>query len=368
MVEVPKIVLTGGPRAGKTTALCFLQEKLSDFGFYPLLIPETPTMLIKSGVTPVGEFFSVRDFQRLVFKQVMFLEDLYMQAARKINHPKPMVICDRGLMDGEAYAGPDLFKEIVQSFGLDIPKVRDERYNGVVHLRSSAFMGNEFYLQRDNPARMEDAEEAKIRDEKTLEAWIGHPHLRVVDSSLDFKSKMRKLLAVVCRLIGFPVPLEIERKFLVERLTPAFYDIPKQFIEIEQVYIHDPVYPLAKEVRIRKRMQGASSVYYQTLKEYVGLGVRAEKEFWITSEEYEKKKNELQEAGTMIIRKNRCCFVYANQYFELDSFIHPISNLMVLEIELTEEGEGINIPSCIEIKRDVTTDPNFSNRNLAQIH
>lgn len=44
-----RICLTGGPCAGKTTALATLAQNLTDKGFLVLQVPEAATMLMKGG-------------------------------------------------------------------------------------------------------------------------------------------------------------------------------------------------------------------------------------------------------------------------------------------------------------------------------
>ena len=50
--EITKIVLTGGPCAGKTTALSWIQNNLPKYGYTVLYVPETATELIGGGVAP----------------------------------------------------------------------------------------------------------------------------------------------------------------------------------------------------------------------------------------------------------------------------------------------------------------------------
>ena len=52
MAEVIKIVLTGGPCAGKTTALAYAAEKLREKRINTLTVEECATKLILSGKTP----------------------------------------------------------------------------------------------------------------------------------------------------------------------------------------------------------------------------------------------------------------------------------------------------------------------------
>ena len=58
--QLKKIVLTGGPCAGKTTALVKVIDHFSSLGFKVFTIPEVPTMFAQAGMdylTPNHEFF-----------------------------------------------------------------------------------------------------------------------------------------------------------------------------------------------------------------------------------------------------------------------------------------------------------------------
>ena len=50
MQEIRKIVLTGGPCAGKTTAMSWVQNAFTEKGYKVLFVPETATELISGGV------------------------------------------------------------------------------------------------------------------------------------------------------------------------------------------------------------------------------------------------------------------------------------------------------------------------------
>ena len=51
---ITKIVITGGPCAGKTTGLSWIQNTFSQLGYVVLVVPETATELISGGVTPLS--------------------------------------------------------------------------------------------------------------------------------------------------------------------------------------------------------------------------------------------------------------------------------------------------------------------------
>ena len=63
-VLVGKIVLTGGPCAGKTTTITKVEEHLIEKGYHVLVLNECATELIKGGIRPFGYgAVSVYDFQ-----------------------------------------------------------------------------------------------------------------------------------------------------------------------------------------------------------------------------------------------------------------------------------------------------------------
>ncbi len=158
--------------------------------------------------------------------------------------------------------------------------------------------------------------------------------------------------------------LEIERKFLLKEAPnfndPDFGDVQRACIE--QRYLLIP--GKNKRLRIRKRTQSGFSTYYKTRKVKVKPGVRYEKESKISAPGYESL-SQFQDPATKIIRKDRYCFVYRSQYFELDVFIEPVK-ICLLEIELTEENDKVELPPFIKVEKEVTDDPKYSNSEIAK--
>ena len=52
MKVIQKIVITGGPCAGKSTAMSWIRNAFTQRGYTVLIIPETATELITGGVAP----------------------------------------------------------------------------------------------------------------------------------------------------------------------------------------------------------------------------------------------------------------------------------------------------------------------------
>lgn len=355
--NIKKIVITGGPCSGKTTGMSYLSQKLSDLGYRVIVVPEYATEIINSGISPNANI-SVYDFQSNIVLGQLEREKRYLSFAKSLEDEKIVILFDRGTLDSKAYIDEESWSVMLEELGLKEVILRDESYDAIIHMRTVALGKEDFYTKLNNNARYESAEEARVSDEKTLSSWVGHHHLRVIDNRDDFSSKINRVLAEVLHVLGEPIPLEIERKYLVDesfdwKSIPVTY----QEIDIEQAY-------LAKGGRIRKRGQSGVFIYTETHKEDVGGSfIRTEVERRISSREYHEKLKEII-PRSIIIKKKRVCFVYKEQYFELDYFVEIKQN-PYLEIELTDKNHEINLPPWIPVIRDVTEERGFSNRALA---
>ncbi len=85
-----------------------------------------------------------------------------------------------------------------------------------------------------------------------------------------------------------------------------------------------------------RSIDGVGHTYYHTIKRPHGNS-RIETERIISPREY----SGLLSSAISVVKKDRLCFLYENQYFELDQFsVASLSfpgNQAVLEIELTRE-------------------------------
>lgn len=352
---VPTIVLTGGPCAGKTSCLAYLNRELRDHGVTPVLLPEMARTLIKSGISPAQ--VPPELFQSRLMRAQMTLEDAAKELAANMKARRPVLICDRALMDSRAYLEPHQFASVLATNEWNIPHLRDRRYEAVIHLVTAADGAEAFYQQDDE--RLEPPELARERDLETRNAWVGHSHLRVVDNSTDMEGKLLRVLGIVLHTLGMPVPLEIERKFRVPLSVLDSLPGHSVRVSIEQGYL--PRVRYGTQERIRKRGQDGEYVYYLTRKRELRSGVREELERQIGPEEYDL----LSGRCVSYVRKDRWCFLYDNQYFELDDMRQVGKEFALLEIEFTEERQELHMPPWITEYQDVTDDPAYTNFKLA---
>jgi hypothetical protein len=57
-VNVTRILLTGGPCAGKTTAMAAISQDLGQLGYKVLVVPEAATLIMKGGAMIVSSSFT----------------------------------------------------------------------------------------------------------------------------------------------------------------------------------------------------------------------------------------------------------------------------------------------------------------------
>ncbi len=357
------IVITGGPCSGKTTGISRLNRMLADRGYKVLISPESATKLITAGMTP-GELPWI-EFQEEILLDSLSQENRILSIAKRYRDKgrKVVVLCDRGAMDGEAYIGPEAYGELLGRLGFTRRQLCDERYHAVIHLRTAALGAEEFYTLANNEARTETPDDARSLDERTLFAWTRHQHPRVIDNSTDFEGKLRRLFAEVCGVLGDPVPLEKEDKFLIESLNPA--DIPVKWNEslITQDYLVSPT--AGEERRVRARSDGDNASYYYTVKRAVSPGVRVEEEKMITRREYEALRT-LRNPEKCTIKKRRICFFWKEQFFEVDLFEEPQPGLALMEAERTDRTPDLKLPPFVKVIRNVTDEKQYSNSEIAK--
>ena len=215
--KITKIVLTGGPAAGKTTLISrILHEFKQEDGWRVITIPETATELISGfGIRPFGGCMSMLAFQDFVIADQIHKEKLALDAAQVVPEENILVIYDRALMDDKAYISDDEFAEVIGRFDARTEASVLANYDAVIHLVTCA-KGAEFAYNLGNTARTESLEYAREMDDRTLRAWSGHPNLRIIDNSANFEDKINRAVREIYRILGEPEPMIEKRKFLVE--------------------------------------------------------------------------------------------------------------------------------------------------------
>lgn len=359
--QISRIVITGGPCAGKTTALSWIQNAFSEKGYQVVFVPETATELISGGAAP-WLCAEGKHFQTGLIRLQLAKEEAFAYIAGKMSARKILLVMDRGALDNKAYMSPLDFQYVMQTLGTNEVALRDH-YDAVFHLVTAAKGAEEFYTLANNQARTETPEQAAALDDKLIAAWTGHPHLRIIDNSTDFNKKMLRLLAEISSFLGEPEPLEVERKFLIQMPNlRKLEQLPAcTRVNIVQTYLKSTA---DEEVRVRQRGSDRHFIYFKTIKRAVSHGKRVEVETRLNQEEY---LQHLMQADPQYrqIQKTRYCLSRNGTYYEID--IYPqLDDRAILEVELRDEHQPVSIPKMFKVIREVTGEEAYLNRNIAK--
>lgn len=199
-MTIKKIVITGGPCGGKSTALEWIKNAFSKQGYTVLFASETATDLITGGVAP-WTCGTNAEYQCCQLSLQMEKERVFMRAAKSMPKEKILIVCDRGSLDNKAYMTAKEWVDVLQEKGLTEDEMLLD-YDAVFHLVTAAKGAANCYTTANNAARKETVEEAAILDDKVIAAWEKHPHFRIIENSTDFQDKMRRLVDEIAKFLN----------------------------------------------------------------------------------------------------------------------------------------------------------------------
>lgn len=359
MGSIRKIVVTGGPCAGKTTAMSWIQNAFAQLGYTVLFVPETATELITGGVAPWTTGTNL-DYQKCQMRLQLEKEALFEQAAKTMGDKKILIVCDRGALDNKAYMNEEEFKAVLEYVGkTEIELVSS--YDAVFHLVSAA-KGAESYYNLDNAARTETLDQAAMLDDTIIACWKHNPHLRVIDNSVEFPVKLKRVIFEIASFLGEKTPFYRGRRFLVKMPSQEFLaSIPKnKRIEVVQTYL--TVTNNVSEIRLRERGVGGARYYYQTMKRKNEKGESIEIEKRLSVEEYQELLW-CEDTSRPKVRKTRYVIETQSCFFDLD--VYPYwEDKAILEVSLGPQSGPISaFPKEIEIIQEITDDKDFDNES-----
>ena len=173
-----KVVLTGGPGGGKTTAADIIAKT---FDGSVVVIPEAAMMLYSGGFPRVNLPVAKIAMQKAIFHVQKNLEDLQAEL-----HPNRVMICDRGTVDGAVY-WPHGQEDFCRNFQTTLEQ-EFERYDAVVFFETAA-AGNR-PIRAGNPLRWESLQEAIELDERLRALWSQHANFYLIKNEASFMNKL----------------------------------------------------------------------------------------------------------------------------------------------------------------------------------
>ena len=217
-----KIVITGGPGAGKTSALEYIRSHFKKRGYTVLVLSEVATDLITSGIAP-WTCENAAEYQLFQTRMQMAKEAVFEAAAKSMakrqaaqqykhvhnaeTHAKPapakplLIVCDRGTLDSKSYVTDEEFAAIIHTLDTTEQTLLNN-YDAIFHLVTAAQGAEKFYTLKNNAARVETIEEARALDARLMSVWAKHPYQRIIGNEGTFEEKLTCLLKEIERFLA----------------------------------------------------------------------------------------------------------------------------------------------------------------------
>jgi predicted ATPase len=184
-----RVVLTGGPGAGKTVISRRLAAESPDRF---VLVPEAATQVYDALRTRWDRLSldGRHDVQRRIYRLQVEQEERLAAA-----HAGKTLLLDRGTIDGAAYwpgGAEDYWRDLGTTHNAELA-----RYDRVVWMQTCAAVGA-YDGDASNSCRFEDADAAIASGNLLAMLWSHHPRLIKVDAYADLDEKVR----AVRKLLG----------------------------------------------------------------------------------------------------------------------------------------------------------------------
>lgn len=186
-----RVVVTGGPGGGKTTAADLFRREI---GSRVVMVPEAATILFSGGFQRSHDPESIKITQRAIYHMQRDMEDLYA-----VQNPGAMLLCDRGTVDGAAYWPGAHPHEFFECQGTTL-KAELSRYEAVLFFESAAVGG--MMIGGGNPVRNETESEAVALDNRLRALWSQHPRFILVPHNSSFFKKISSGLAAMESIVS----------------------------------------------------------------------------------------------------------------------------------------------------------------------
>jgi hypothetical protein len=185
-----RIVLTGGPGGGKSTAANLIRREI---GECIVVVPESATLLFMGGFPRHTDSAVIRSTQKAIFQVQRSIEDIQHSL-----FPNRTLLCDRGTVDGAIY-----WPDNPENFFAQMNTTKEQefaRYDAVIFFETAA-VGN-ISIEGGNPTRVEDNKMAIELDRRLRDLWSAHPKFIHVPHQESFIEKLNCAIDAFKQTLG----------------------------------------------------------------------------------------------------------------------------------------------------------------------
>ncbi len=346
-MNLKKIVLTGGPCAGKTTALKNIKEYLQSKNILVITVPESATELILNGINPWS--VPVYNFQDLVLEK-QYSKETIAESYAKIfakDEETCVIIYDRGIIDNKAYLeNNDDFTKLLKNANLNEIDILDS-YDIVLDLLSTATCKKEVYNLL-NEARMEDVNTAVEVDRRTTKAWIHHRNLNIIPSTISLEEETKLILEIIDNFLNNKQTKKINKYLLDNNSDISIYNESNS--EKVDITSYTLDYNNYKYVLTKRKYKDNISYIYEVYTSYNNFKTYIENKKITKEEFYEllctntiKQKEDYEEINFLYNNlKYRICIFDNYKTLEVENLLNNKlqipENLSIIEGKKEEES------------------------------
>lgn len=360
-----KIVVTGGPCAGKTTLIAKLKYDLELHDYKVILVPNAQDTLTSMGIT--DDY--TRYYRKLLLKTQLNNEKIAEKAGSQYNNA--VAILDGGIPD--QMDGKDEFKNLLKKHGMSITDAH-LRYSVILHMITAAVNALDFYQWKEatekhqmNPLNPHTPENAIYLDNLTYHKWQNSPQFKSIDNSTDFPLKLERAMEHVFHILDEPIPLYEKQKYLIKRpITDAVTKtIADKIGYVSRRQIID-TWLKNKDKQIRYRLEAhvsdTNETTYYKIKNINGI----EYPEIISEQRYVQERKDGKAADPSIheIKRVQFYFKHNDQGFILT--VYPFTNtyaILEADVELSYDAY---MPDEIKTVKSITDDKNYENYEIAK--
>ena len=370
------VCMTGGPCAGKTTALAEISEMFPEHIVYTL--PELATLVITAGQSldhsskaPATERYLVRKF----ISHMMATEDYFTSVG--IHEQKDVIVLtDRGCNDPKAYSGKENWSQLMKEAGWSEDDLTNNRYDMVIHLVTAADGAVNFYTRLNNTARKESADEAKELDKLTQDAWLNHHNFKIIHNNYgSFQGKLNKIYEVIGDLVGYNPSFNLASKFLlsddfdIETAIPQHIPTSTFFQEIDYLEVDNPD-KVSAYISFRYNDKGIETYTHTVRNLSKNVNKRREQKSLIKKQVYrlfysqtDPKKKTLHKRITSFNYRNTTFVV--EEFFDDENKKNRTHKILRYERSINEGGIVIELPEWLPVVKDVSDKKEYHSYSLA---
>ena len=216
-----RIVLTGGPKGGKTSVLESIKKFISDYyGYKVFVVSETATEVINGGIIPTSKPIDESDvigmesfkrsnyaFQKIILN-LQTVKETYYEYAASIDDSDSIIIYDRSIADNKGYlnlkfGNNDAYYEMLADIGRTEEEVMGY-YDMILCLETSAnIIDFKKQIEGDNTKRVESGRsDALAVDQALIEVYQVHPHYCRINATDNFEEKITQVLSCIRELLN----------------------------------------------------------------------------------------------------------------------------------------------------------------------